>query len=129
MLASTRFQKRSYQPIDPIDQISCRPDFAIPVYPGHMTMRHKNVDSRALNSDIVISKNIPPTLLIHAKDDPVDPVHYSEVYARALQKAGVSVKLKVYEHGGHAFGVRKQGKDSDRWTKDVLAWLQQIRAR
>lgn len=126
VLASTRFHKRSYPSLDAIDQVSCRPDFAIPVYLGHLTMEHKNVDSRALNPDVVISKDIPPTLLIHAQDDPVDPVHYSEVYARALKKAGVSVTLKIYKNGGHAFGVRKQGKDSDRWTEDVLAWLKQL---
>jgi acetyl esterase/lipase len=127
VLASTNAHKRSYPPTDAIDQVSCRPDFAIPVYPGHLTMRHKNLNSRALNRDVVISQSIPPTLLIHAKDDPVDPVHYSEVYAAALKKAGLRVTLKLYEQGGHAFGVRKQGKDSDRWTKDVLSWLQQIK--
>ena len=127
VLSSTLFQKRSYKPVDSIDGVSCRPDFAIPVFPGHMTMTHKNVDSRALNTDIVISKNIPPTLLVHAKDDPVDPVWYSEVYAAALKKAGVNVTLKIYQSGGHAFAVRKQGKASDRWTKDALAWLKQIK--
>jgi acetyl esterase/lipase len=127
VLASTNGEKRSYKPQDEIDQVSCRPDFAVPCYPGHITMRHKNVDSRALNTDIVISKVIPPTLLIHAKDDPVDPVHYSEVYGGALKKAGIPVTLKLYEQGGHAFGVRKQGKDSDRWTQDVIAWLHQLK--
>lgn len=126
VLASTRFAKRSYQPIDAIDQVSCRPNFAIPVFAGHMTMEHKNLDSRALNTDIPISKEIPPTLLVHAKDDPVNPVHYSKVYAAALKKAGINVKLKLYETGGHAFAVRKQGKHSDRWTKDALSWLTQI---
>lgn len=128
VLASTNGMKRSYKPVDAVDQVSCRPDFAIPVYPGHMTMTHKlNNGSHALNTDIVISKDIPPTLLVHAKDDPVDPVHYSEVYAEALKKAGVTVKLKLYETGGHAFGLKKQGKDSDRWSKDALSWLAQIK--
>jgi acetyl esterase/lipase len=127
VLCSTNAQKRSYQATDEVDQVSCAPNFAIPVYPGHMTMRHKNIDSRALNTDIVISKVIPPTLLVHAIDDPVDPVHYSEIYAKALKKANLNVTLKLYQHGGHAFGVRKQGKDSDHWTRDTLAWLKQIK--
>ena len=126
VLASGR--KRAYTPADDIDKVSCRPNFAIPIFAGHMTMAHKGQDdSRELNDDIVISKDTPPTLLIHAKDDPVNPVHYSEVYARALKKAGISVKLKLYETGGHAFGVNKQGTDSDRWPKDALSWLQQIK--
>ena len=51
------------------------------------------------------------------------PAYYSEVYARELRKAGVRVDLHLYETGGHAFGVRKQGKDSDRWTEDAIQWL------
>ncbi len=127
VLTSTAFAQRSYTPMDPIDKVSCRPDFAIPVFAGHMVMTHKNLNSRALNSDIVISKDIPPTLLVHAKDDPVNPVWYSEVYAEALRSSGLNVKLKLYETGGHAFAVRKQGKHSDRWTKDALSWLVQIK--
>ena len=128
VLASTHLAKRSYAPIDSIDRVSLRPDFAIPVYPGHTTMHHqKNNGSRALNTDIVISPDIPPTLLVHAQDDPVDPVHYSQVYAAALKKAHLNATLKIYERGGHAFGVRKQGTDVDGWTKDVLIWLKQIK--
>jgi acetyl esterase/lipase len=132
VLSSTAFKKRAYEPIDEIDQVSHRPDFAIPVYPGHLTMEHKNktpkaIAARELNTDIEISADIPPTLLIHAEDDPVDPVHYSKVYNRELMKAGVNVKLIRYKTGGHAFGVKKQGKDTDRWTVDALGWLKDIR--
>ncbi len=131
VLSSTAFKKRSYDPIDDIDTVSCRPDFAIPVYPGHMTMEHKNktpkkVASKELNTDIVVSSEIPPTLLVHAKDDPVDPFYYSKVYEKALRKAGVNVKLNAYETGGHAFGVRKSGKHTDRWTDDALGWLKKM---
>ncbi|MBB5207995.1 alpha/beta hydrolase [Chiayiivirga flava] len=131
VLSSTAFEHRVYAPIDAIDAVSSRPDFAIPVYPGHMTMEHKNkrprnLAAQELNTDIVVSPRVPPTLLIHAKDDPVDPVHYSLVYERELRKAGGDVTLKLYENGGHAFGVRKQGTDSDRWTDDALAWLKNI---
>ncbi len=132
VLSSTAFKHRSYDPIDEIDRVSSRPDFAIPVYPGHMTMEHKNktprkIAAQELNTDIDVSAEIPPTLLIHAKDDPIDPVHYSQVYERELKKAGVTVKLIIYENGGHAFGVRKQGADTDRWTDDALEWLREIK--
>ena len=131
VLASTAFNARSYDPIDAFDQVSARPDFAIPVYPGHMTMEHKNKTPKAiaaqeLNTDIVVSADVPPTLLIHARDDAVDPVHFSLVYERDLKKAGVDVDLILYDTGGHAFGVRKQGKATDRWTEDALRWLRKI---
>lgn len=82
---------------------------------------------RILPSFIIVSKDVPPTLPVHAKDDPVDPAYYSEVYARELRKAGASVELNLYETGGHAFGVRKQGRDSDRWTEDAMRWLREIK--
>lgn len=131
VLSSTAFRQRAYAPVDAADQVDIRPDFAIPVYPGHMTMEHKNktpreLAARELNTDIVVSADVPPTLLVHAKDDPVDPVHFSQVYARELEKAGVDVTLKLYDTGGHAFGVRKQGTDTDRWTDDALEWLRRI---
>lgn len=129
VLSSTCFNTRSYQSVDEIDQVSCRPDFAIPCYPGHTVMTHKNKEPwetahLELNTDIPISKDIPPTFLVHAQDDPVDPYYYSEVYARELKKAGVPFRLKGYKNGGHAFGVRKTGADSDRWPDDVLSWLE-----
>lgn len=131
VLSSTNFGTRAYDPIDAVDQVSSRPDFAIPVYPGHLTMEHKNktpreVAARELNSDIVVLSEVPPTLLIHAEDDPVDPVHYSKVYEEALKQAGAPVELITYKAGGHAFGVRKQGKDSDRWMEDAIQWLRMI---
>ena len=131
VLSSTAFRQRAYAPIDAMDTASLRPDFAIPVYPGHLTMEHKNKTPKAiaaqeLNTDIVVSADMPPTLLIHAKDDPVDPVHYSLVYERELKKVGADVELIQYETGGHAFGVRKQGKDTDRWTQDAERWLRKI---
>lgn len=131
VLTSTAFSKRAYDLIDKFDQVSNRPDFAIPVYPGHLTMEHKNKTPKAiaaqeLNTDIEISTDIPPTLLIHAEDDPIDPVRYSKVYARELTKVGIDVKLIIYQTGGHAFGVKKQGKDTDRWTIDALSWLKEI---
>jgi acetyl esterase/lipase len=128
VLASTESRRRAYEPIDQIDNVSSRPDFSIPVYPGHMTMEHKNktpreVAAKELNTDIVISQDIPPTLLIHAEDDPVDPISYSEIYERELKNAGVEVRLNRYKSGGHAFGVRKSGKDKDRWTDDAINWM------
>jgi acetyl esterase/lipase len=130
VLASTSFKQRSYESADEIDKISCRPDFAIPVFAGHMTMEHKNkipkeVAAKELNPDIKISNEIPPTLLVHAKDDMVDPVYYSELYANELKKVGVDVQLNIYKTGGHAFGAKKQGKDSDRWMDDAITWLKE----
>lgn len=129
VLSSTAFATRAYAPVDAADTASLRPDFAIPVYPGHMTREHLNERTadaaQRLHPDIVVSAAVPPTLLVHAQDDDVDPVHYSQVYARALRAAGVDVQLNLYATGGHAFGVAQRGTDTDRWTADAEAWLRE----
>ena len=131
VLSSTAFNSRAYAPIDEIDKVSCRPNFAIPVFPGHMDMSHKNVknsiERKKINTDIKISKEIPPTLLVHANDDPVNPVEYSVLYENELKKAGVNVRFNKYKTGGHAFGVRIQEKDTDNWTQDALVWLKEMK--
>ena len=130
VLASTAFDRRAYARLDAIDDASARPDFAIPVYPGHMTREHLNetgpVAADTLRPNIVVNANVPPTLLVHAQDDDVDPVHYSTVYARELREVGVDVTVRLYATGGHAFGVSKKGTDTDRWTGEALQWLRGI---
>ena len=51
---STHFEKRLYDPVDAADQLSCRPDFAVVVYPGYLALADKNF---APNPDITP----PPT--------------------------------------------------------------------
>lgn len=43
---STRFDKRSYSPVDAADDVSCRPDFAIAVYPGHLSPCMRTIRKR-----------------------------------------------------------------------------------
>ena len=61
-----------------------------------------------------------------AKATAKDEKFSTKAYERELKKAGVPVDMRLYDTGGHAFGVRKQGKDTDRWTDDALAWLRQL---
>ena len=132
ILSSTSFMNRSYEAIDEIDLVSSRPDFVFPIFPGHTTMEHKNkkptsVAAQELNTDIVITKEVPPQFIVHAKDDSTNPVHYSKVYFRELIKGKVNARLNLYKTGGHAFGVRTQSKDTDRWTADALVWLKEMK--
>ena len=100
---STHFEQRAYAPQDAVDSVSCRPDFAIALYPGHLVIRARRT---VLNPSIRVTSRTPPTFLLHAADDPVDPVENSRLYATALRKAGVPVELREYPTGGHAFGLR-----------------------
>lgn len=118
---STHFKNRAYSPIDAADKESCRPDFAIALYPGHMGLE----DSRAfvLNPDIHFTKETPPTFLLQAEDDPVDTIDYSLLYYIGLKKAGVPVEMHLYAHGGHAFGLRKTNFEITKWPNLVNTWL------
>lgn len=98
--ASTRFDKRSYPPVDAADQLSCRPDFAIALYPGHLspwyaddTNAWTNIERLGFNPNITVSSNSPPTFLLHAQDDPVDDVRNSMAYSLALRNAKVPAEL------------------------------------
>jgi acetyl esterase/lipase len=117
---STHFEKRLYPAVDAADKESCRPDFAVALYPGHLAVPEKDF---ALNPDIQVTSRTPPTFLLQAQDDPVDPVENSLVYYSALRKAGVSAEMHVYVKGGHAFGLRPTESPITRWPQLVETWL------
>jgi acetyl esterase/lipase len=120
---STHFDKRSYLAVDPADKESCRPDFAIACYPGHLWKKEKGF---VLNPNVPVTTNTPPTFLLHAEDDPVDDVNHSLVYYLALKKAGVPVEMHLYPQGGHAFGLRRTKSAITEWPRLVERWLRTI---
>jgi len=120
---STHFEKRLYAAVDAADNESCRPDFAVALYPGHLAVPEKGF---VLNPDVVVTSRTPPTLLIQAEDDPVDPVENSLVYFSALQKAGVPAEIHVFAKGGHAFGLRPTDAPITRWPRLMETWLSTI---
>jgi acetyl esterase/lipase len=117
---STHFEKRLYATVDAVDTASCRPDFAIALYPGHLAVRARDF---ALNPDIQVTSRTPPTFLVQAEDDPTDPVENSLVYYAALRKAGVPAEMHVYVKGGHAFGLRRTTSPISDWPELVENWL------
>ncbi|MBP6668825.1 MAG: alpha/beta hydrolase [Gemmatimonadales bacterium] len=117
---STQFAKRLYPAVDAADSLSCRPDFAVALYPGHLALPERGF---VLNPEIRVTSQTPPTFLLHAQDDPVDPVENSLVYYAALLKSGVRAELHVYVNGGHAFGLRRTASPITAWPELVEAWL------
>jgi acetyl esterase/lipase len=120
---STQFEHRLYSAVDEADQVSCRPDFAVALYPGHLAIVEKGF---VLNPDIRVTSRTPPTFLVQAFDDPMDPVENSLAYYAALQKAGVSAEMHVYAKGGHAFGLRRTNFPITRWPDLLEDWLKTI---
>ncbi|MGD0546102.1 MAG: alpha/beta hydrolase [Candidatus Acidiferrales bacterium] len=116
----TRFEKRLYPPVDAADKESCRPDFAVVLYPGHLWIDHAKFE---LNPEIHVTRKTPPTFLLQAEDDPVDSVKNSLVYYIGLKKAAVPVEMHLYAHGGHAFGLRRTNFPITEWPQLVETWL------
>jgi len=121
---STHFEKRLYSAVDAADGESCRPDFAVALYPWHM-LENTSKDFE-LNPYIPVSRQTPPTFLLQAEDDPVDTVKNSLVYYTALKKLGVPAEMHLYAHGGHAFGLRRTKQAITEWPALVERWLESI---
>ena len=118
---STHFEQRAYAPVDAADKVSCRPDFAVAIYPGHLL--ENTTKEFELNPDIPVTHETPPTFLLQAEDDHVDGVNQSLVYYIALKKAGVPVEMHLYAQGGHAFGLRRTKLPITGWPQLVETWL------
>lgn len=129
---STNYRKKVYTKTDEIDNIGCKPDFGIVFFPGHMTNHSTNLYE--LNKKLPVDRNTPPTFILQAGNDPIDPIENSLVYFIALQKAKVHAEYHVYAQGGHAFGLDKTALDNPNWNKLPIAdwenlverWLQTI---
>ena len=121
---STQFDQRSYLAVDAADQESCRPDFAIALYPGHLSAEKD--EPVALNPHIRVTSKTPPTFLVQAEDDHVDGIGQVLVYYIALKKAGVPVEMHLYAQGGHAFGLRPTKFPITGWPQLLGKWLETI---
>ncbi|HUN83988.1 MAG TPA: alpha/beta hydrolase [Terracidiphilus sp.] len=120
---STHFEHRLYTPVDSADKLSCRPDFAVALYPGHLRI---DENTFTLNPNVPVTSQTPPTFLLQAENDHVDNVNDSLVYYIALKNAGVPVEMHLYAQGGHAFGLRRTQFPITDWPALVETWLRTI---
>ncbi|MEO6095198.1 MAG: alpha/beta hydrolase [Fibrobacteria bacterium] len=105
---------------DSIDRFSCRPDFQVLVYPvitmdasfthaGSRTALLGNNPSAdlvtLLSNEKQVTAESPPGFLTAAKDDGTVPIKNSQLYFDALVKAKVPAKFKIFDTGGHGFGL------------------------
>ena len=144
---SNHYDHRIYPHIDAADDQSCRPDFAIAIYPGHLAYgsavydaslsKNKSflpppnnapaaVHDLILRPDLHVTANTPPTFLLQNEDDHVDNVDDALSYYVALRNAGVPAELHLYPKGGHAFGLRRTKLPVTAWPQLVDTWLQFI---
>jgi acetyl esterase/lipase len=114
--ASILHNNRTY-PTDK-EEVSCRPDFTLLIYPAYLI----NADKTALRKEFEVTKDTPPMFLVHAADDGV-PSENSALLYLALRKAKVSAELHIFAAGGHGYGLRKTAMPVTAWPDLAGEWL------
>lgn len=112
---ATNYEKRLYDRVDAADEQPCRPDALVMIYAGGMTDK-----GGTLKPTLAVTKETPPTFLVHATDDNADQ---SIAWYRALKGAGVPAELHLYQSGGHGFGMRKDKGPTSTWPDRCADWL------
>ncbi len=113
---STNFDRPQYEPIDQVDTVSCRPDFAVLVYPAYLA------EGAGLAPEIRVTPQTPPVFFAHAADDRIGPENSIRMFL-ALKEAGVPSELHVFASGGHGFGLRPSEHTSATWPRLCEAWM------
>lgn len=112
-------ERREYPAVDAADEVSCRPDFAIGIYPAYLVQeKHKT----QLVAEIHVTSNTPPTFLAQTEDDIVHP-ECALTYWLALKNAKVPAELHLYPEGGHGYGLRPGDPVSYQWPILAEEWL------
>ena len=119
-LTSLFLEERQYTAADNVDKVSCKPDFAILIYPGGFDTKGQ----AQIRVKDKVTKDTPPMFLIHAFDDPVT-ANNSLALAVELKKAGVPTELHIYDAGGHGYGLRLVNTlPITTWPKRCEEWMQ-----
>lgn len=116
---ATSFEERAYVPIDDIDEISCRPDFAVAVYSGYLKAKEQD----ELAPGLKVPAGTPPVFLAHGGEDIISSPEHSLFMYLALKRAGVPAELHIYASTAHDFGVRQTDHPYSTWTDSCVRWL------
>jgi len=117
---ATLFSKKTYSPVDKADSLSCRPDFALLIYPAYLDLG----SNRALTPELTVDKKTPPMFLFATADDTYS--NSALVMATALRDAKVPVEMHILAAGGHGYGLRKGNIAGETWPKLAEIWLKNI---
>ncbi|MGH9377994.1 MAG: alpha/beta hydrolase [Terriglobia bacterium] len=119
---SNNFDKRTYPPLGPADEVSCRPDFAILIYPAYLVDAKQNYK---LASELNVTSKTPPTFLTQTEDDPVH-VENSIYYYLALKNTGVPAEMHIYATGHHGYGLRRTPETVTTWPERAEQWMRSL---
>lgn len=136
--AGTHFDKGNADAADPIDRVSCRPDFMVLVYPvisftepfSHAGSRKNLLGTQPapnlvenLSNEKQVTRETPPTFLLHTDEDDGVPAENSVAFFLALRRAKVPVEMHIYAKGPHGFGLGKKGEPVSTWPDRCVDWM------
>jgi acetyl esterase/lipase len=136
--AGTHFDAGNPSTADPIERVSCRPDFLVLCYPvisltsscthqgSKRNLLGESPDARlveSLSNELQVTAQTPPTFLFHTTADAPVPPENSLLFYAALVKAGVPAELHIYERGPHGVGLAKTIPGTGDWPDRCIQWL------
>ena len=136
--AGTHFHKRYNDAKDQIDDVSCRPDFMILIYPvvsftewcAHSGSRRNLLGNdpdgnlvESLSNEKQVTSETPPTFLVHTYEDKGVPAENSIYFYLALRKAKVPAEMHLYQKGRHGFGLGKNHGAVSSWPARCADWM------
>ena len=117
---ATLFSKKTYSPIDKADSLSCRPDFALLIYPAYLDLG----TNRSLTPELTVDQKTPPMFLFATADDTYS--NSALVMTTALRDAKVPVEMHLLAKGGHGYGLRSGNIAGETWPTLAETWLKNI---
>lgn len=136
--AGTKFDPGKPNAADPLEKVSCRPDFMLLLYPvisfneafGHMGSRNNLIGPgnkwelvERYSNELHVTAQTPPTFLVLADDDNVVPPRNSIEFYSALKKFNIPAEMHIFRSGGHGFGMNKINKPVDQWPNLFAQWM------
>ena len=133
----THFDAGQSNSSDPIERVSSRPDLLVLIYPVITMGQYTHAGSKKqllgdsptpemvklLSNDEQVTKETPPTFLVHTANDAGVPVENTLHFAEALRGAGVPFEMHIYERGKHGFGMGGDDPILTTWPARCADWL------
>ncbi len=137
----TRFDTGNKDSSDPLEWVSCRPDFMLLLYPvitfneafGHMGSRKNLIGEgndwkmvEKYSNELQVTADTPPTFLVLADDDKAVPPRNSVEFYLALKKYNIPSEMHIFQKGGHGFGMTKKNLPVEQWPNLFYDWLKAV---
>jgi acetyl esterase/lipase len=118
--ASTQFNRQTYSPVDKADSLSCRPSFAMLIYPAYLDQG----PDLSLTPELRLSKDVPPVFIFQTADDQY--ANSAIVMAQAMRYEKLSVELHLLPEGGHGYGLRPGKIAAETWPRLAEKWMKRV---